>query len=415
MSTILKALRRLEEDSSNRTARAGSPGTALPATDPLATDELRDRILAEEAAAQAGVAAQSESNRIRRIVPIASAALLVLGLAVGAYTTYRTSPRAGVDSAETALVRAEAPSPEPAAVPKVEDPRAGEALAGAVGVGAVGAQGPTNDRPGVLPKPGATVLHDLAAAQPHNPPEPQTPADHEARETQTQSEQASSDSEPRSKPSSLPVPVPVVVPVVEPAPADAMDTTIAASPKSSSVPLSATTQPPTRSAVPRTAARPTPPPPKAVDERPLAAMTPVVIAEEPRSTVEAFGASRAGTLRTGTPDPRPGESRPSPRRAAPKKAAPDPPPSAFAPEPIQVERLDRRGLPDLTVLNTAWHPSADRRSTRIRLEATNEILTLREGDAIGGLVVQKISPSAVLFKVGDVEVRRRVGQPGSGG
>jgi hypothetical protein len=42
-------------------------------------------------------------------------------------------------------------------------------------------------------------------------------------------------------------------------------------------------------------------------------------------------------------------------------------------------------------------------------------LNLREGDAIGGLVIQEISPSAVLFKAGDVEVRRRVGHPGSGG
>jgi hypothetical protein len=66
-------------------------------------------------------------------------------------------------------------------------------------------------------------------------------------------------------------------------------------------------------------------------------------------------------------------------------------------------------------MRTAWHPSADRRTAKIRLEDTNEIMNLREGDAIGGLVIMKISPSAVLFKAGDVEVRHRVGHPGSGG
>jgi len=38
-------------------------------------------------------------------------------------------------------------------------------------------------------------------------------------------------------------------------------------------------------------------------------------------------------------------------------------------------------------------------------------MTLREGDAIGKLVIQSISPSSVLFRIGDLEIRRRVGQP----
>ena len=84
-------------------------------------------------------------------------------------------------------------------------------------------------------------------------------------------------------------------------------------------------------------------------------------------------------------------------------------------EAPSVDRIDRPPLPDLTVVRTAWHPEAARRSAKVRLEETKEILTLREGDAVGGLVVEKISPSSVLFKAGDVELRRRVGQGASGG
>jgi hypothetical protein len=96
-----------------------------------------------------------------------------------------------------------------------------------------------------------------------------------------------------------------------------------------------------------------------------------------------------------------------PSRPAPK--------SQPNPESSSIARLDRPDLSDLTIIRTAWHPSADRRTAKIRLEDTNEIMNLREGDAIGGLVIMKISPSAVLFKAGDVEVRHRVGHPGSGG
>jgi hypothetical protein len=72
-------------------------------------------------------------------------------------------------------------------------------------------------------------------------------------------------------------------------------------------------------------------------------------------------------------------------------------------------RSEPSAVPDIAVLQIAWHPQSDRRSTRIRMAASEEVLTLREGDAIGRLVVQEISPSAVVFALGDVEVRRRVG------
>jgi hypothetical protein len=74
-----------------------------------------------------------------------------------------------------------------------------------------------------------------------------------------------------------------------------------------------------------------------------------------------------------------------------------------------VERIDHRGLPDVVVLRTTWHPTPERRSANIRLEGTGEVVTLREGDAISGLVLQEILPSSVLFRAGEVELRRRVG------
>jgi hypothetical protein len=76
--------------------------------------------------------------------------------------------------------------------------------------------------------------------------------------------------------------------------------------------------------------------------------------------------------------------------------------------------IESRGLPDLTVIRTSWHPTADRRSAKIRLEEKNELVTLREGDTVGGMVIHEISPSAVIFTAGEVQIRRRVGEASFG-
>ena len=112
----------------------------------------------------------------------------------------------------------------------------------------------------------------------------------------------------------------------------------------------------------------------------------------------------------GPPEPPttvPGESRPAIGSPAPVE-------SKAKPEIAAVEEHAAHRVPEVTVLRTAWHPSPSRRSTKLRMADTNETLTLKEGDAIGGLVVQEISPSAVLFLSGEIEIRLRVGQPGSG-
>ena len=99
-------------------------------------------------------------------------------------------------------------------------------------------------------------------------------------------------------------------------------------------------------------------------------------------------------------------------RGQPGRGASD---TVFAETPVQQHIAPRS--PDITVLQTAWHPRSDLRSARIHLIDDNETLTLKEGDAIGPLVVREITPSAVIFLTGnsgDVDLRIRVGRPASG-
>jgi hypothetical protein len=75
----------------------------------------------------------------------------------------------------------------------------------------------------------------------------------------------------------------------------------------------------------------------------------------------------------------------------------------------ELARIEKVPIPDVEVVRTAWHPDPDRRSARIRLLESDEVVTLSEGDAAGALVIKEITPSSVLFSTGDIEIRRRVG------
>lgn len=66
-------------------------------------------------------------------------------------------------------------------------------------------------------------------------------------------------------------------------------------------------------------------------------------------------------------------------------------------------------VPDFRIRRTVWHPQRERRIAVVELMATQEMLNLNEGDTIGTLTVQKITPSRVIFLNGTVEVTRRVG------
>jgi hypothetical protein len=65
-------------------------------------------------------------------------------------------------------------------------------------------------------------------------------------------------------------------------------------------------------------------------------------------------------------------------------------------------------VPGVRVEKTSWHPSSDRRTARIAVDGGFE--EIREGDAVGPLVVSRIEPSGVVFDHDGVEIRRRVGE-----
>jgi hypothetical protein len=133
-----------------------------------------------------------------------------------------------------------------------------------------------------------------------------------------------------------------------------------------------------------------------------------MVAKRPtQNPAPAISASASATSSTNPPIEK---AHPSAAEAPPKPSAK----AEAAPTASAVEEHKGRAIPDVTVLRTAWHPRPDRRSAKIRLLDTKETMNLKEGDAIGGLVIQEISPSAVIFRSGEIELRLRVGQPGSG-
>lgn len=95
--------------------------------------------------------------------------------------------------------------------------------------------------------------------------------------------------------------------------------------------------------------------------------------------------------------------------------APKPVPPAV-PTPIpavarEPERkiVQRATLPVLSIEKTIWHPDADRRVAVVRLVDTEKVLRLKEGDAVGPLVVIDIAPGSVLFNHDNIEIRYNVG------
>ncbi|MBW2395193.1 MAG: hypothetical protein JRG95_13065, partial [Deltaproteobacteria bacterium] len=101
----------------------------------------------------------------------------------------------------------------------------------------------------------------------------------------------------------------------------------------------------------------------------------------------------------------PPAAKPTPRAARPEPA---PKPAPARPRPPQVATIPPP--PIVHVARTVWHPSPDRRSARVEVEGFAEPLELKEGDAVGVLVVAEIQPSAVVFLHGGARLRRAVGK-----
>jgi hypothetical protein len=358
MSTILKALRRLEEDGPPKSA------DALSATDPRAADELRDRILLEESAAQASAETRRDpSKRIAMLGLVAAAAILIL--VFGIYLMMTGEPTEPVEIAASNA----SPPPKPILTPPPAPARAATRALDA------------ND---VEPLAGVVSLHPTMGR--------------------------TIDSDKGSAPAPLLTAAPIAV--APQLPLVSIPTTIEAAPPPVEEKSIAESPAPVEE---KPVARSTTPAPKVADEMALAAVTPtpaMVEAQSERAVAPSEETRLEPLIQRTRSIPTPVEASASDvSTAIPKEASSVSPPSSELP---QVERSERPSLPDLTIMRTAWHPRADRRSAEIRLEATDEVLTLREGDSVAGRIIQEISPSAVLFKVGDVEIRRRVGQTGAG-
>ena len=102
----------------------------------------------------------------------------------------------------------------------------------------------------------------------------------------------------------------------------------------------------------------------------------------------------------------------SPRRppAPPDASAPADPGLAVAPlSRSDALTIARAPMPEPSVLRTTWHPDPARRAAEVKLADSEESIRLREGDALGPLIVVAIEPLGVVFSHEGVELRRPVG------
>lgn len=118
----------------------------------------------------------------------------------------------------------------------------------------------------------------------------------------------------------------------------------------------------------------------------------------PSPPVEVAAAEMADDAEPLASAPKPGSSR------AETGATP-----ADAPKADQ-KIIMRAKLPTVRVDSTTWHPDARRRMAVVSVADSNEVLHLREGDAVGPLVVEVIEPGGVFFAHDGIAVRYNVGE-----
>jgi hypothetical protein len=94
----------------------------------------------------------------------------------------------------------------------------------------------------------------------------------------------------------------------------------------------------------------------------------------------------------------------APVKQSEEEVSPEPPLSA-----LDAKLVKRIEVPPIRVNKAVWHPDAARRHAVVTFAQDGEALKLREGDAIGPLVVKSIKPGGVLFYHDGVEVRYNVG------
>ncbi len=144
----------------------------------------------------------------------------------------------------------------------------------------------------------------------------------------------------------------------------------------------------------RKAAQPQPAAAPVADAKPVAIQQP-----EPAATAKSVEPA------TANPDP-----------AAPIEVAAVASKPAAVPESIpapvrepEKKVVQRAQLPALSIEKTIWHPDTDRRIAIVRIADAEEVLRLKEGDAVGPLVIESIQPGSVVFTHDGVEIRYNVG------
>jgi hypothetical protein len=103
---------------------------------------------------------------------------------------------------------------------------------------------------------------------------------------------------------------------------------------------------------------------------------------------------------------------PMPRPAAQQPRTPAPSAAAPAPRPTRIPVPDVAVIPpppEIRVARTVWHPTPGRRVATVQMEGRRGAIEVREGDALGTLVVLAIEPSGVVFLHGSERLRRGVG------
>jgi len=137
------------------------------------------------------------------------------------------------------------------------------------------------------------------------------------------------------------------------------------------------------------------------EQPPEVASDPVVVAvaPQPERAAPEPAAARDAERRAAAPKPEP---KPTAKESSKKPAK-----SSAAPPSNEIARAE---IPDLRVERTVWHPIAERRVALIEFERSAERREIREGDAVGPLIVSKIEPSGVVFVHDGVEMRRRIGE-----
>ncbi len=360
MSTILKALRRLEDDQ---------------APDPDSSDVLREQILTEELAAHTALGGQEESTPMsaallvfqeHRGPTLATAVLLLCAALIGVSlgNPDRDSSVNGQTNAQSntlataGSIRQDVASTEPSSNPPArsmaEVPRSSSRHQAAQASGPASTQQPASFavRPAPpMPGPSAIVGSEPASVS-------------------------------KPYPSAAPTSAPgrVALRLVETVNRSTTDASLVS--RGPSIPVAALPMETPQTLGTKLEARSTASP----------ASRPALVAAPGRG---ASSNAEAGSLRLA--------------RTTSPKATPSVPEVVRRKAPVDLPRIAKPAIPDLSVLRTAWHPQPERRSARIQLAKSEDVMTLREGDAVGSLVVKEITPSSVLFAAGDVELRRRVG------